>query len=247
MLNLKGIFVTGTDTGVGKTVLSAALGWTLQEAGKKVAVMKPIQTGIESGEVLDIEFVQMVLGSNHPLDLVCPYRFPAPLAPLVAARLAGEKIEIEKIKDAFYKLSSSHDLVLVEGAGGLLVPIICNYFMSDLVSDLGLPVIIVARPGLGTLNHTALTAGAARSRGLEVLGIVINGFPSNPGLSERTNPETMIQITGVPILGVLPYDPELSVGEGRVGRIRELAPASFSPQFGGNLSIDGFLAQLSKY
>jgi dethiobiotin synthase len=115
----KGIFITGTDTGVGKTVVSAALAWALKQSGKKVAVMKPVQTGTDLGGLLDIEFVQKVIQTNYPLDQVCPYRFAHPLAPSVAAGLVGEKIDLEKIKFAFHELTQTHDAVIVEGAGGV--------------------------------------------------------------------------------------------------------------------------------
>jgi dethiobiotin synthetase len=245
MFNLpKGIFVTGTDTGVGKTVVSAALAWTLKQAGKKIIVMKPVQTGTDSGGLIDIEFVQKVIETNHPLNEVCPYRFPHPLAPSVAASLMGEKIDLEKIKSAFYKLSSTHDTVIVEGAGGLLVPITEDYLMSDLAFDLKLPLIIVSRPSLGTLNHTLLTVESARARRLEILGIIINKFPSNPDIAERTNPELILKMTKEPILGVLPYDPGVSVEEGRVGRLKSITSASFSSQLGGSFVVEDFLSEL---
>ncbi|MBI2485521.1 MAG: dethiobiotin synthase [Deltaproteobacteria bacterium] len=241
---LKGIFVTGTDTGVGKTVASAALAWTLRQSGKKVVVMKPVQTGTDSAGLMDIEFVQKVMGTNYPIEEVCPYRFPHPLAPSVAASFVGEKIDLEKIKSAFYKLSSTQDTVIVEGAGGLLVPITDDYLMSDLAFDLKLPLIIVSRPSLGTLNHTLLTVESARSRKLEVLGIVINQFPPNPDVAESTNPELIIKMTGESLLGVFPSDPEISVEEGRMGNLRDFANSSFSPELGGSFVVDEFLSKL---
>src|SRR3972149_10701831 len=150
MFNLpKGTFVTGTNTGEEKPFLSAALALTLKQSGNKVAVMKPVQTGTDLGGYLDIEFIQSVIETKYPLDDVCPYRFSHPLAPLVAANIAGEKIDLERIKSCFYNLSSIHDTVIVEGAGGLLVPITDAYLMSDLAFNLGLSLIIVTRPGLG--------------------------------------------------------------------------------------------------
>lgn len=240
----KGIFVTGTDTGVGKTVVSAAVGWTLKQSGKKAVVMKPVQTGADGQGHMDIEFVQRVLRTNYPLDQVCPYRFPYPLAPLVAANLVGEKIDIERIKSSFYEISSTHDVVIVEGAGGLLVPITEDYLMSDLAMDLGLPVLLVVRPGLGTLNHTLLTLESAKGRGLNVLGVVINQFPSNPGLAERTNPELILRMSGKNILGVIPFDPQVSVEEGRIGRLRDVASASFTVELGGSFVVEDFLSNL---
>ncbi len=240
----KGIFITGTDTGVGKTVVSAALALTLKQSGNKVAVMKPVQTGTDSGGNLDIEFIQSVIETNYPLDNVCPYRFSHPLAPLVAANLVGERIDLERIKSCYYKLASIHDTVIVEGAGGLLVPLIDNYLMSDLASNLGLSLIIVTRPSLGTLNHTLLTVESAKARGLKVMGIIINQFPSYPGLAERTNPELILKMTGEPILGILPFDLGICVEEGRIGKLREIASASFTSELGGSFKVEEFLSKL---
>lgn len=240
----KGIFVTGTDTGVGKTVVSAALAWTLKGSGKRIAVIKPVQTGTNSGGFMDIEFTQRVIGTNYPLDKVCPYRFSLPLAPLVASRLVGEKIDLKKINSAFRNLSSNHDVVIVEGAGGLLVPITHKYLMSDLARDLGLHLIIVTRSNLGTLNHTLLTTESAKQRGLKILGIVINKFPLTPGIAERTNPELILKMTGEPIVGVLPFDSQICVEEGRIGNIREIADSCFSPDLNGSFILSNFLAEL---
>ena len=240
----KGIFVTGTDTGVGKTVVSAALAWTLKQSGKKVVVMKPVQTGTDAAGLMDIEFVQRVIGTNYPIEEVCPYRFPHPLAPSVAASLLGQKVDLDKIRSAFYKLYSTHEAVIVEGAGGLLVPITEDYLMSDLAFDLNLALLIVTSPSLGTLNHTLLTVESARARGLKVLGIVINRFPSNPDVAENTNPELITKMTGEPLLGVFPSDPEISVEEGRLGKLRDISSSCLSPEMGGSFRARDFLSKL---
>ncbi len=240
----KKIFITGTDTGVGKTVVSAALAWTLKQSGRKVAVMKPVQTGTGLGGCLDIEFVQSVIETNYSLDEVCPYRFPHALAPLVAANLVGESIDLERIKSRFYELASSHDTIIVEGTGGLLVPITDGCLMSDLAFNLGLSTIIVTRPSLGTLNHTLLTLESAKARGLKVMGIVINHFPSDPGLAELTNPELILRMTGAPILGVLPFDSGICVEDGRIGNLRDFSTSSFSSQLGGSFILEDFLSKL---
>jgi dethiobiotin synthetase len=239
-----GVFVTGTDTGVGKTVITAALAWTLLQAGKRVAVMKPVQTGTGLPGMTDIEFVESVLDAAFDPDDVCICRFREPLSPLAASMITGIKIDTGKIREAFGKLRSTHDVVIVEGAGGLLVPITEDYLMADLASDLGIPLLIVTRPDLGTLNHTALTVESARRRGIDILGVVINRFPSSPGLAERTNPGLMALITGVPVLGVFPSDPSLSVEEGNTGRIREMATSSFAPSLGGNFDLREFIERL---
>jgi len=239
-----GIFITGTDTGVGKTVVTGALAWALGQSGIDVTVMKPLQTGTELPGASDLEFAEKVAGKSYPSEDHCSYRFLHPLSPLAASRLEGREISPGKIKKAFDRLSAAHDLVIVEGAGGLLVPILENYLMSDLASDLGLSLILVTRPGLGTLNHTALTVASAKSRGLEVMGIVINNFPSEPGLAETTNPALLSEMTGLPILGVLPNDPGISVEEGRIGTLRENAGLSLVPGFGGVFDPGEFLSSL---
>jgi dethiobiotin synthetase len=240
----KGIFVTGTDTGVGKTVVTAAIAWNLTQAGKRVALMKPIQTGTIVSGPTDIEFVQKVLGADYSLDVSCPYMFSDPVAPLVASMLVGERIDIKKIKDSYSRLSSDNDFVIVEGAGGLLVPILEDYFMSDLALELDLPVLIVTRPNLGTLNHTFLTLESAKKRGLDVAGIVISNFPWDPGLPEQTNPELILSMTGDNILGVIPNDNSISVVNGDIGNIRDTASLVLSKELGGSFVLEEFLSSL---
>ncbi len=245
MSNLpKGIFVTGTDTGVGKTVASATIALVLRQAGRRVAVMKPVQTGAGEEGLTDIGFIQRVIGADRSPEAACPYRFELPLAPLVAAKLAGQLIDVDKIKSAYFDLSSSHHVVIVEGAGGLLVPMTETYFMSDLASDLRLGLIIVIRPGLGTLNHALLTLEHARSRGLSVLGFVINNFPDIPTLAERTNPELLLKLTGEKIVGVINHDPEINVESGNMGRLMERAKSSLTEDLGGTLSVGEFISRL---
>ena len=240
----KGIFVTGTDTGVGKTVVTAAIAWNLTQAGKRVALMKPVQTGTIVSGPTDIEFVQKVLGADYSLDVSCPYMFSDPVAPLVASMLVGERIDIKKIKDSYSRLSSDNDFVIVEGAGGLLVPILEDYFMSDLALDLDLPVLIVTRPNLGTLNHTFLTLESAKKRGLDLAGIVISNFPWDPGLPEQTNPELILSMTGVDILGVIPNNNLISVEKGDIGNIRDTASSALSEELGGSFVLEEFLSSL---
>ena len=239
-----GVFVTGTDTGVGKTVITAALAWSLASAGKSVAVMKPVQTGTSLPGMSDIEFAETVLGAKHDPDDVCLYSLSEPLSPLAASEISGIEIDTVRIINAYRRLCTAHDLVIVEGAGGLLVPIKKDYLMSDLAYDLGLPLIIVARPGLGTLNHTALTVEAAKKRGLNVLGVVINRFPAAPGPAERSNPDQICRMTGTPIAGIFPEDTSISVEGGKAGRIRELAPEAFAPPLGGVFDLGEFLNRL---
>src|SRR3990167_2155347 len=146
----KGIFITGMDTGVGKTVVTAGLVLSLKHKGLDVGIMKPIQSGGRG----DTEFLIKVSGVNDEIELINPYYLKKPLAPLTASEIEGVKIDITAIKNAFEELSRRHDIVIVEGIGGLLVPLTEDYFVSDLILELDIPVIVVSRVGLGTINHT---------------------------------------------------------------------------------------------
>ncbi len=240
----EGIFITGTDTAVGKTVITGAIAWALLKSGVDAVVMKPLQTGTEVPGITDIEFVEKVTGAHYPVEDHCPYRYLSPVSPFIASEIEGRKVEPEKIKAAFDRLSAKHDFVIVEGAGGLLVPICEDYLMSDLASDLALSVVVVARPGLGTLNHTLLTVESARSRGLQVLGIIISNFPADPDVAQKTNPELLSAMTDVPILGIFPHDPGILVEKGMIGDIRENALTYLAPVFKGSFDVENFLSRL---
>lgn len=240
----KGIFITGTDTGVGKTVVTSALAYSLIQSGVDVGVMKPTQTGAGLPVLKDLEFVERVTGRSFSGEDYCPYILRDPLSPYTASILEKRGISVESIRASYERLTTVHDNVLVEGAGGLLVPILQDYTMADLARDLGLSLIIVTRPDLGTLNHTTLTAEYAKSHGLSVLGIVISNFPENPDLAQRTNPDILTQMTGHPIIGVIPQDLEISVEEGKVGSLRESSNSGLSPDFGGVFDSQKFLLEL---
>ncbi|MHB8513424.1 MAG: dethiobiotin synthase [Actinomycetota bacterium] len=177
------LFVTGTDTGVGKTVTSAVLAREAREEGLHVAYCKPIQTGLTSGEPGDASFVQ----EFSKVDVYELLRFRDPLAPLVAAAREEVKIDVRQLVIEIRDLAGRYDLLIVEGAGGLLVPISSEVTMAELARDLNAPLVLVARPGLGTLNHIALSAEAARTRGLEIDQLVLADWPDSPTLAEVTN------------------------------------------------------------
>jgi dethiobiotin synthetase len=238
------LFVTGTDTGVGKTVATAAIGCALASQGRRVAILKPAQTGVERGQPGDADFVLAALGSAQPAATAYTYRFPEPVAPLVAARAHDTAIQVEAIGESFRRLRTAYDVVLVEGAGGLLVPVTAEHTMADLARGLGLPVAIVARPGLGTLNHTLLTVEAARARGLAVLGVVIGGWRGPVDLATRTNPALLCALGKVPLLGVLPWDDGLATDEPRLGSLREWAATAVAPELGGCFDAAAFLGGL---
>jgi len=218
--NGKGFFITGTDTGVGKTVITAALIKAIGLLGLNVCGMKPIETGCKKTEVRsqksevrndllipsDGMFLIDIAGTNESIELITPVRFANPLAPLPASELEGISVDFQKIQKAYTELSKKYDIVIVEGIGGLLVPITKDYFVLDLAKDFGLPLIIVSRPGLGTINHTMLTVNCAIKEGLNVAGIIINySHPPEGTLAEDTNPKIITQISPVPIIGIFPY------------------------------------------
>ena len=195
----KSIFITATDTGVGKTIISCAIGLALKKKGIDAGYMRPFQC---SGN--DTDFAVKVLGIKDDKKLVNPYYAKAPLAPYVAFKRAKAKIDLEKIFFAYNELKKRHEFLIVEGAGGLLVPLMESYVVADLIRDLDIPALIVARAGLGTLNHTLLTQRYAFNYGLKVKGVIINGYKGK-GIAEKTNPDILKEFLEVPLLGVLPY------------------------------------------
>jgi dethiobiotin synthetase len=203
-----GIFITGTDTGVGKTVVSAALAILLRQRGVKVGVMKPVTSGcVESDGRLvseDAELLAACAGVGMSED-IAPYRLREPVAPSAAAEKDGIRIEFSRILAAYHSLADSYDFIIVEGAGGLMVPLAGGLLVADLVKLLALPLMVIARPGLGTVNHTLLTCFAARQLELDLRGVVVNGFPENPGLAESTAPHMIDSLSGAPLLGRLPF------------------------------------------
>ncbi|RJP54658.1 MAG: dethiobiotin synthase [Deltaproteobacteria bacterium] len=224
---VKGIFITGTDTEVGKTVVAAGLAGAIKAKGINVGVMKPVATGavrtLERLISTDVQFLLKSIECHDELNVVNPITIELPLAPLVASRLEEREIELDKIRNAYFKLSQRHDFIVVEGIGGILVPIKEDYFVSDMIKELGLPVIIVARPGIGTINHTLLTVREAQQRGIEVRGFIINGMDEQKaGIAERTNPEIIKEMSRLPLLGVLPFDHKVDIFSLEMGDIIEL-------------------------
>ena len=208
-----GVFVVGTDTEVGKTVVAAGLALVLKEAGVNVGVMKPVASGcIEAGKTMispDAVFL-MEAAENQFASLSSPYRLKESLAPSVAAELENIEIDVSRILFAYRELRKNY--VIVEGAGGLFAPIKKDFFISDLIKKMHLSVIIVGRIGLGTINHTLLTIEALKTRGIEIEGIIFNGLdPQKASFSELSNPRLISSLTDVPLLGVLPKVDFLSV------------------------------------
>ena len=218
---MAGIFITGTDTGVGKTAISGGLAGALADKGLSVGVMKPLQSGagVRNGAFYspDSEFMIKACGSQDEIELVCPVMLREPLAPSVAAEIEGKTIDLDIIRNAYLELERRHDIVIVEGAGGIAVPVKDNFLYSDLIRCLGIPSIVVARAGLGTINHTFLTVEYAKNCGISVTGVIINDFKG--GIAEETNPDIIEKLTGVPILGIVPHDDTIDTENGNVGNI----------------------------
>lgn len=200
------LFVTGTDTGIGKTIVTAALARHFSDKGLNVGVMKPIETGVTDISRLgaDGELLRWAAKSCDPDERVSPCRLSRPLAPCQAAELEGTPIDVDLLVQSFRSLRAGKDLVLVEGAGGLMVPIRGGYIMADLARQMGLPLLIVTHPRLGTLNHTLLTTFAARTMDLDVGGFLINDMPQDPDEAEREAPHLLASLASADLLGVLP-------------------------------------------
>lgn len=221
------LLVTGTGTGVGKTVVTAALAALGVAAGRRVAVLKPAQTGVGPAEPGDLDEVRRLVGRAVTCRELA--RFRDPLAPATAARRAGAApVTPATVAAATRELAATHDLVLVEGAGGLLVPLDADGgTLADVATILGAPVLVVAAAGLGTLNHAALTVDALRSRGLACPGLVVGVWPRHPDLAARCNLMDLPTVTDVPLLGALPegagdLDPAAFLVTARHGLVAEL-------------------------
>jgi len=218
----KGLFITGTDTGVGKTIVTAAIAATLRADGVNVGVMKPIATGcVRRREGLvsqDAEFLAKAADAPEPLDEISPIRLAEPLAPTVAAARAGVKLDLAPMWRAWHRLKKAHDVMLVEGIGGALCPVTPKRSVADLAQQFRLPILVVARPTLGTINHTAMTVEVLRARGLEVAGIAVNRYRHDTDdVAQLTGPDEIQRVTGVPVLGLVPDDPTTDFSSGVVG------------------------------
>jgi dethiobiotin synthetase len=186
-----GVFVTGTGTEVGKTVVAAVLARTLAAEGKRVAVFKPAVTGLEEEGETDHALLRRASGSSQSDEEIAPYRYEPPASPHLAAALAGEEIDPERLKEVARDAAADADAIVCEGVGGLLVPLSPTYLVRDLAADLGYPLVVVASPGLGTINHTLLTLESARAAGLEVVAVVLTPWPQEPNEIEHDNRKTI--------------------------------------------------------
>jgi dethiobiotin synthetase len=218
-----GLFITGTDTGVGKTVVAGTLADLLRARGVDIGVMKPVETGCPRREgrlePQDALHLKARAEAADPVEDICPYALELPAAPAVAAQAAGITIDLDRIAVRFRTIVARHRLTLVEGAGGLLVPLTETADYTHLIQKLNIPVLLVARTSLGTINHTLLTCYWARHVGLPLLGVVLNCAAGPPSPSEEANLEALTRRLPVPVLGRVPFLPD---GAGEVARAEGL-------------------------
>jgi len=206
----KGIFITGTDTGVGKTIVAGAIARYLVSNGTDCGVMKPIESGCrnEEGSLIpaDGTYLKAAARSSDPIGLITPERFETPLSPYaLTIQENKEAVDLEKISERYQKLAALHRFMIVEGMGGLMVPLTAEHTLIDLIRLLNLPVLLVARNGLGTLNHTLLSLRYGQSRGITFLGVLLNRTSPTPELSEESNRMILAERCAVPVIGPLPY------------------------------------------
>ena len=221
---MTGIFITGTDTNIGKTVIAAGLAGALKNKGYSVGVMKAVQSGagIRNGKLYspDAELMMQVIETKDEIELTCPYLLKEAMAPGVAAEIEGLEIDFDIIKSAYKELEKRHDIVIVEGAGGIAVPIKKRFLISDLIKYMDIPVIIVARAGLGTINHSFLTIEYAKRSGIKIIGIIINDYRG--GAVEEKSPGAISELTRIPVIGIIPHDPSICSEKGIPGNIVSL-------------------------
>jgi dethiobiotin synthetase len=203
----RGLFVTGTGTEVGKTIVAAVIAHTLRADGERVAVFKPAVSGLDEGGEADHDLLKRASGSAQAAAEIAPYRYGPPVSPHLAAELAGEEIDPGRLRRAVAEAADGADALVCEGVGGLMVPLTPEYLVRNFAAEAGLPLVVVAPPGLGTINHTLLTIEAAWSAELEVAAVVLNPWPEEPGAMEESNLETIARLSGVDVLTLPLVDP----------------------------------------
>lgn len=204
--SIRGLFVTGTDTGVGKTILTAAIAAVLRAEGVNVGVWKPVQSGASTGSgMTDAERLLQLTGIRERPEAVAPFTFEAPLTPVLAAKHSGVTLSLKELISAGAPLVNRYHALIVEGAGGVAVPLTDDALMADFISELRLPALIVARSGLGTINHTLLTASYLKQLGIPLIGVIMNDCTwSNDDPSIVANSELMESYGGLKVLGRFP-------------------------------------------
>lgn len=216
----KGLFVTGSDTGVGKTVITGAIAAAMKAHGLDVGVMKPVASGAKEreGKLVsdDVVYLKKIIDSTDDDELVNPVCLKPPIAPTIASLKSGVPIDIDRVWRAYEELLNRHDFVVVEGVGGLMVPVNDTLFVADMVHRMDLPLVIVSRDYLGTINHTLLTVEYARSRNFRIKGIIMNMIKDNDCVRE------IEKYSSVPILGAIPFEENVCVEECAYGDIIEI-------------------------
>jgi dethiobiotin synthetase len=205
----KGVFVTATDTEVGKTFISALLVSILIRQGVKCTYYKPVATGctIKDGSLVseDLSYLRRFTQLSMEENLHCPVRYEKPLSPLAAAQLEGRELDLAAIRMALRDLQSVSDCMIVEGIGGVMVPLKKNYFVLDLIAEMKYPALVVARPTLGTINHTLLTLSALRTRQIPIIGFLTNGKRDSEDEAAMTSPELISELSNIAHLGHIPF------------------------------------------
>lgn len=209
---MNNFFVTGTDTGVGKTTVTAALSaYCALKKGRDVGVMKPLESGLslyrKDSLPWDAISLKEASGSADDLSLINPYAFETPIAPGAAAELEHVQIDLEHLDRIYERLSRDHDILFIEGAGGVLVPIKHNFFFSDLMKRWNTKTIIISRLGLGTINHTLLTCYFLKNHGIPIAGVILNDTDGKSDAATKTNPDLLTRYLEAPLLGVFPHLP----------------------------------------
>ena len=205
---MKSYFVTGTDTGVGKTEITAALAACLKKRGIDVGIMKPIEsgnpqkTGFKSSDVSKLYDASCVKDSEETVN---PVFLPLPTSPYDATKILNLPVNMQVVFEKFQELLKRHQMLLVEGIGGMMTPITKNFFVADMIKAMGLETIIVARATLGTLNHTIMTIKTCQQYEIPVKGIIVNYFDERGTPAEKNAPTTLYELTGLPILGIVPF------------------------------------------
>ena len=220
----KGLFITGTDTGVGKTIIAGGIARLLSDQGYKVGVFKPVATGCrkerEGLVSSDAEFLAFCANCDLPLSVINPVSFFIPAAPIVCQEYENHTDDFEQIATAYNHICQNSDVVIVEGIGGIRVPVTQDVDVLSLAKEFDLPVVIVARPSLGTINHTLLTVDAVRTAQLKLAAIIINGYNvSSADIAVETAPGVIADLTGVNILSIVPFDEDCDVEQGLLGQL----------------------------
>lgn len=216
---MKSVFITGTDTGMGKTVFTCALARLLKNSGVNVGVMKPFATGIAQKSKFqskDVELLVQYSGVSDLESLINPYFFPIPASPYHAAKKMGKTIDIDLVLTSFEKLQSHHDVVLVEGIGGILTPILKGYFVADLIKDLNIATMIVSGTRMGSVNHTLLTLNLCTKYGIGVAGTIINDVGVD-GYDMQELEDNLVSLSGVDVLCKIPH-----VSDGDIDQITQV-------------------------